>query len=156
MNTNQREVFFAVTPPGALLDNAAASCNVIDTKGYDTLDLYYYFGATDIAVASMGVTESDTKSNTTALTSGAAISGLTFGTAADIAGTTSSLPSSTADNSCVKCEIDLRGRKRYILPALTAGDGSTGTYVAIFALLKRPELDVVTASDRGFGQILRV
>lgn len=156
MNQSQSTKKLLVTPPAAIVDNAALSCNVIDTLGYDYLTIDFLVGATDIAVAVMKVQESDTKSNTTALTSGADITGLVFGTSTDIAGATSSLPSSTTDNSIVRCEIDLRKRKRYILPAATAGDGALGTYLAVTAELSKAEISPTSASDRGFGQVLRV
>lgn len=156
MNPGQHEVFFSVTPPNAVVDNAAYTCNVIDTAGYDKCDIYFYLGPTDIAMATLKVQESDVKSNTTALTGGADVTGLIFGTSNTIDGVASALPASTADNTCVKCEIDLKGRKRYLLPVATAGDGTTGTYLACFALLRRAEVSKDSMSDRGFGQILRV
>lgn len=157
MNTgSQREVLFGVTPPAAIVDNATLASNVIDTLGYDYCDIYCYRGATDIADVAMKVQESDTKSNTTALTSGADVTGLVFGTSTNIAGTTSSLPSSTSDNGIYKFEIDLKGRKRYLLPVVTHGDGSTGAFTVIWAALRKGELVTDTAAGRGFADILRV
>ena len=156
MHSAQRNVFFSVTPPAAIVDNASLACNVIDTLGYDYCEVFCYIGATDIATVALKVQESDTKSNTTALTSGADVTGLVYGTSTNIAGSTSSLPSSTADNTCVKFEIDLKGRKRYLLPVVTGGDGAAGTYYAVHALLSKAELLTDTAAGRGFGDILRV
>lgn len=156
MNPLQSTKTFVVTPPVAIVDNASWDCNVIDTLGYDYLTIDFILGFSDIAMAALKVQESDTKSNTTALTSGADITGLVFGTSTNIAGTTSSLPSSTADNTVVTCEIDCRKRKRYILPVATAGDGTSGTYLTILATLSRAEIAPTSASDRGRGQILRV
>lgn len=152
----QNNTFFSVTPPAAIVDNAALACNVIDTLGYDYCEVFVYHGATDIADVACKVQESDTKSNTTTLTSGADVTGLVYGTSTNIAGSTSSLPSSTADNTCHKFEIDLKGRKRYLLPAVTAGDGAAGTYFAIFALLSKAEVQPTSASGRGYADILRV
>lgn len=157
MQPSQRDYFFNVAPPAAIVDNAAVTCNVIDTLGYDRCDVFYIFGATDIATVSMGCTESDTKANTTTLTSGAAISGLTVGTATNIAGSTSALPTSTADNTCYKFEIKCGGpRKRYLLPAITCGDGAAGTYVTVVALLSKGEISADTATARNYNDILRV
>lgn len=156
MNPAQSVKLVSVTPPGAIVDDTAFACNVIDTQGYDYLALDFHIGFTDIAMATLKVQESDTKSNTTALTSGADITGLVFGTSANIAGTTSSLPSSTADDTIVRCEIDLRKRKRYILPVAVAGNGTSGTYLAIQATLSKAEVAPASASERGCGQILRV
>lgn len=156
MQHAQRNVFFWVTPPAAIVDNASLTCNVIDTLGYDYVEVFVGIGATDIATVACKVQESDTKSNTTTLTSGADVTGLVYGTSTNIAGSTSSLPSSTADNTCVKFEIDTRGRKRYLLPVVTGGDGTAGTYYAVWALLSKAELLTDTAAGRGYGDILRV
>lgn len=153
----QNNTWFNVASPAAIVDNASVACNVIDTKGYDYCEIFCQIGATDIATVALKVQESDTKSNTTTLTSGADVTGLVYGTSSNIAGSTSSLPSSTADNTCYKFEIDLRGgRKRYLLPVLTGGDGAAGTYYSVFALLSRAEVQPTSASDRGYGDILRV
>lgn len=156
MMNAQNNVFFSVAPPAALVDNAAVTCNVIDTKGYDYCEVFCYIGATDIATVALKVQESDTKSNTTTLTSGADVTGLVYGTSNNIAGSASTLPSSTADNTCYKFEIDTRYRKRYLLPVLTGGDGAAGTYYSVFALLTKAEIQPTTASARGYGDILRV
>lgn len=156
MNSQQQTKKFLVTSPAAIVDNASWTCNVIDTLGYDYCDIDILLGATDIAMATLKVQESDTKSNTTALTSGADVTGLVFGTSTDIDGTTSSVPSSTSDNTIVRCEIDCRKRKRYLLLVATGGDGSQGAYMASLATLSRAEVAPVSASDRGCGQILRV
>lgn len=155
MQSAQQTKLFSVVPPGAIVDNASYTANVIDTLGYDYCVITCYVGATDIAMTALKVQESDTKSNTTTLTSGADVTGLVFGTSSDIAGSTSSLPSSTADNTFLRFEIDCRKRKRYLLPVATAGDGTTGTYMACWAELSRAEIAPVSASDRGCGQILR-
>lgn len=156
MRHAQNNVFFSVAPPAAIVDNTSVTCNVIDTAGYDYCEVWCYLGATDIATVALKVQESDTKSNTTTLTSGADVTGLVFGTSSNIAGSTSALPSSTADNNCYKFEIDLKGRKRYLLPVVTGGDGTNGTYYTLWATLSKAETGPVTASGRGFGDILRV
>lgn len=156
MNAEQSTKLVSVVPPGAIVDDAGFTANVIDTIGYDFLAINFHIGATDIAMAALKIQESDVKSNTTALTDGTDIPGLVFGTSPNIDGTTSALPSSTADNSIVRCEIDLRGRKRYILPVATAGNGSSGTFMEAQATLSRHKISPVSAADRGCGQILRV
>jgi hypothetical protein len=129
---------------------------VIDTQGWDYAEINVYIGATDIATVALKVQESDTKSNTTTLTSGADVTGLVYGTSTNIAGSTSSLPSSTADNSCYRFEVDLRGRKRYLLPVITGGDGAAGTYYCCWCELSRGDVVTDSASGRGYGDILRV
>lgn len=152
----QKRKWLSVTPPAAIVDDASLVCNVIDTLGYDYCQIYCYIGATDIATVALKVQESETKSNTTALTSGADVTGLVYGTSANIAGSTSALPSATDDNKCFMFEIDCRTRKRYLLPVVTGGDGAAGTYYAVWAELSSGEAAPVTASDRGCGDILRV
>lgn len=149
--------FFNVVPPQAVVNNAAYTCNVIDTAGYDYCTIVVTTGATDAAYTVFKVQESDTKSNTTALTSGADVTGLVFGTSADIAGNTSALPSSTSDNKVYLFEVDCRGRKRYLLPAFTVGGaGTTGAFLSCTAILSRAKTVPVTAADRNVGDILRV
>src|SRR5689334_4585204 len=101
----QNDTFFSITPPAAIYDNAGLSCNVIDTKGYDYCRIFLYLGATDIVHVALKVQESETKSNTTALTTGVDVTGLVFGTSTNIAGSTSALPTSTADNNCYCFDI---------------------------------------------------
>lgn len=156
MNHEQGTKKFLVTAPAAIVDNASWTCNVIDTQGYDYCSIDILLGATDIAMAALKVQESDTKSNTTALTSGADVTGLVFGTSTDIDGNTSSLPSSTTDNTVVRVEVDCRKRKRYLLLVATGGDGAAGAYMASVATLSRAEIVPVSATNRGCGQILRV
>lgn len=156
MQNLQNVTYFHVTPPAAIVDNATVVSNVIDTKGYDYCSIVVSRGATDILDVALKVQESDVKSNTTALTGGADVTGLVFGTSTNIAGSTSALPTSTADNNVYVFEIDLKGRKRYLLPVITHGDGTAGAYSHCLALLSKAEIQPVTASARGCGDILRV
>lgn len=152
----QNNNWFIVTPPAVIVDNAAVTCNVIDCLGYDYAQIAVIIGATDIATVTLKVQESDTKSNTTALTSGVDVTGLVYGTSNNIAGSASALPLSTADNTVQLFEIDLRKRKRYLLPAVTGGDGAAGTYYTVVAVLSRAEDLITTAAGRGCADILRV
>lgn len=152
----QSPTVFVVTAPGALVDNNSLTCNVIDTKGYDYCEVEVILGATDVAATAMKIQESDTKSSATALTSGADVTGLVYGTSTDIAGSTSALPSATDDNKVFKFEIDCRGRKRYLLPVVTGGDGTSGAYYTVIARLSKAEIQPTSASARGYGNILRV
>jgi hypothetical protein len=143
--------FVSVTPPAAIKDNAAWTCAEIDTQGYDYLTVIAYLGATDIAMAALQVTEADVSA-----TSHAAVTGLVYGTSTNIAGATSALPTADDDNKAFAFEVDLRGRKRYLQLGATAGDGSSGSFLAAFALLWKADQTPVTAAARGFGDILRV
>lgn len=146
----------SVTPPGAIVDNAALTTNVIDTQGFRFCRIVVHQGATDIAVAAMKVQEADAASDATTLTSGADITGTVFGTATNDAGSTSALPSATDDNKFQTWEIDLRGRKRYLKPVITGGDGSAGSYFTVWAELYRGEQVPTTAAQKGVDENLRV
>lgn len=151
MNPAQTYKFVSVTPPAAIVDNAAYTTAEIDTVGYDYATILCYLGATDIAMAALAVTESDTSGS-----GHANVTGLVYGTSTDISGATSALPSATDDNGCFAFEIDLRGRKRYLDVTATAGDGTLGTFLTVAALLWRGDELQQTASARGLSNILRV
>lgn len=122
--------------PGAIVDNASWTFNEIDTLGYDYLTVYFNIGATDIAIAALQLTESDTSGS-----GHANITGATFST----------LPSATDDNEVWAIELDLRGRKRYIDATVTAGNGTNGTYMSALAVLSRSGGNTESATERGLG-----
>jgi hypothetical protein len=141
----------SVTPPAAKADDASFTTAEIDTRGFDRLAIIVYLGDTDIAMAALKVTESDTTGS-----GHTDITGLVYGTSTGIDGAASALPSATDDNKFFAFELDLRGRKRFIDVTATAGNGSTGTYAAIFALGFSREENLQSAANRGFANILRV
>ena len=151
MNPAQNFKFVSVTPPAAIVDNASYTTAEIDTQGYDYATIICYLGASDIAMTALAVTESDTTGS-----GHANVTGLVYGTSADIAGSTSALPSATDDNTAFAFEIDLRGRKRFLDLTATAGDGTAGTFATMFAILWRGDEQLQSASARGFANILRV
>lgn len=140
-----------ITPPAAIIDNAAVTTAAVDTLGYTVCEIFVYLGATDIALTALKLQECDTSGGTYV-----DIDGTVYGTDADISGATSTLPSATDDNKFFKFEVDLKGRKRYIDLNATVGDGTTGAFVTAFAILSAPSEMALTASDRGYGNILRV
>lgn len=144
-NELQATKWVSVTPPAAIVDNAAYTTTEIDTLGFDYCTVAVYIGATDIAMAACKVQESDT--------SGSGFADIDLlDTDGDISasGTAATLPTATDDNKFVLFEIDLRGRKRYLDLSITAGDGTSGTFAAAFAILSRGSTSPgnVTA-DRG-------
>lgn len=149
--------------PTALVNNASVVGQVIDTQGFEYLEVYVQLGATDIALTALKLQESDVKASATSLTGGTDISaantgttGTVFGTDAKDTGAASVLPSATDDFSIYKFEVDLRGRKRYILPVVTVGNGATGAYVAAIAELSRGAQVPTTAAEKGVAQLMRV
>lgn len=150
MNQLQNTKLVSITPPAAIVDNASYTTSSIDTQGFDYLQVVVYLGATDIAMTALKLQESDTDG------SYGDVTGLVFGTSANIAGSTSTLPSATDDNKFFVFDVDLRGRKRYFDLVATAGDGAAGTFLTAFAILSRGKDQPVTAAERGASQILRV
>jgi hypothetical protein len=142
LNTQNQKVVL-VTPPAAILDNASAVTNSIDTLGFDYLNVYVALGATDIAVAALKLQSSDTD-----------------GSYADVTGanyaTDGTLPSATDDNKVFAFHVDLLGQKRFFDLVATAGDGSTGTFVTAWAVLSRGKATPNSASERGLAQELFV
>lgn len=145
------EKIVLITPPAAIVDNAAFGTTTIDTYGFRHCSIYVILGALDIAVGALKVQESDA-SNMSGATD---VPGTVVGTDTTDVGGASALPSATADNTVQKFEIDLRGRKRYLDLHLTGGDGTAGTYACVFALLKRGEQSPTTAAEKGCAQVMR-
>lgn len=155
MNPVQHKIV-RVTSPAAIVDNASLSCLAVDRKGFDFARYVFYFGSMDIAVTALKVQESDTLTDSTTLASAADVTGAIYGTSANDAGGTSTLPSATDDNKFFTVEIDLKGRKRYLNPVVTLGDGAAGTYVAAWCELYRGENVPTSATQKGVSQNLRV
>lgn len=155
MNSNQNTKKVIVTAPGALAKNGSLTCNVIDTAGYDSVSIDVVLGTTDVAITALKIQESDAKSSATALTSGADVTGLVWGTSNNIAGSASTLPASTDGTKIFRFEVDTRYRKRYLLPVVTVANGTNGAYVTLVAELSRAETSPVVAADRGCAEIVR-
>lgn len=151
MNPLQDTKVVNITPPAAIVDNSAFTTAEIDTKNWDFCQIFVFIGATDIALTVLQVTEADVSA-----TNHAAITGTVVGTAANIDGATSALPGAGDDNKFVIFDIDLRGRKRYLDLNVTIGDGSTGGFVAAWALLSRGKEAPVSMAERGALLVMRV
>jgi hypothetical protein len=143
-----------VLPPAAIVNTASYPCNVIDTWRADYLKVDVILGALDIALTVLKLQESDTKASATTLTSGTDITASIFGTANNDTGVASTLPSATDDTHVFSFFVDLRGHKRYILPVITIGTGSTGGYCCVLATLLRNAEGPRLASDAGYTQRL--
>jgi hypothetical protein len=150
MNQLMNTKYFSVTPPAAVKDNAAFTTAEIDTAGWDFCQIVCYIGATDIAMAVLQVTETDTTGS-----GQVAITGTIVGTDKNIDGAVSALPSADADNTFVIFDIDLRGRKRFLDLNATAGDGSAGTFLAAWAVLSRGKEAPTSMAERGASLVMR-
>ena len=144
MNEAMNVKYVPVINPGAIVDNASFTCAEIDTMGFGYVQFLFQFGATDIAMAALKLTESDTSG-----------SGFTDVDGADYS-TDSTLPSATTDNKIYAINVATKARKRYLKPVATAGDGSTGTYLSAIAVLSRPSESPTSATGRGFAAELTV
>jgi hypothetical protein len=119
--------------------------NVVDTAGYSYLTVVVSTGA------SSGLTVLKLREGEASNMSDAAdITGTVIGTALDIDGGTSTLPSASNDEIHV-INIDLRGRKRYIDVAATRG-GTTLT--SILGILSRAGEATNVLADRGVNTMV--
>lgn len=146
----QKCKFMQLVVPVAIVDDASWTSLVIDCNDWDYITLVIQLGATDIAMAALRVLESDDNSTNTNVT------GTIFGTAVDIDGTTTALPSAGDDNNIELFHLDLRKRKRYIQIVATAGDGSAGTYLSALAILSRGRIGPNTCAEMGAEHALIV
>jgi hypothetical protein len=130
--------FVSVTPPAAIVDNAAFTTAAVDTKGWKQVTFIVFLGALDIAIASAKVRHSDSSdmSNSSDLSTG---------------GTDFTLPIATDDNTVLQFNVDMRGRKRYVDLEITGGDGATGTFLSVIAELSRGETTPASAAGRGLS-----
>ena len=124
--------------PQARINNSAVTCASIDRRGFDYAVVRVTIGATDIGFTTFKLQESDDNSTFT-----------------DIGGADYSVspltpPSSSNSNTIWEWQVDLRGsRKRYLRPAITIGNGSSGAFVAAEAELFRAEQAPYNASTQG-------
>lgn len=142
---NQKTVI--VTPPAAIVDNAAFPTTAVDMRGYRFCTFEIILGALDIAVAVLKLRHSDDDGATDAYTD---IDGADY----SVDGT---LPSATADNGIVAIHVDMRGgKKRFLDLSFTGGDGAAGTFACVLARLSRGETFARSAADRGYAAELFV
>lgn len=129
-----------VTPPAAIKDNASFATTAVDTIGFGWVTFYISLGATDIALAALKLQES----NDSGMSGATDVSGGDYSVS-------STLPSANDDNKIFAIHVDCRGKKRYLDLVLTAGDGATGTFASVLAILGRPQISPSSATDRGLG-----
>jgi hypothetical protein len=90
MQNMQNVKTVGITPPAAIIDNAAATTASVDTKGFSKARIVVYLGALDIAVSAMKLRHSDDDSTYSD------ISG------ADFSVSPLTLPSATDDNHSLR------------------------------------------------------
>jgi hypothetical protein len=132
--------------PGVIVNTAAFAPLVLDTLGFDYVDIYVQLGFTDIALTVLKLMESDVEASATTLTSGTLVPGTDYSVSPQ------TLPASGSD-ALIAFHVNCTGaRKRYLLPAITIGTGSTGGYVVAWAVLSRGDIASSTAAQRGLSQ----
>lgn len=153
MNALQESKLVSITPPAARVDNAAVTTATIDTLGFNKLKVVVYLGDIDAAMTTLKLTESDDSG----MAGATDIPGAIYGTSTNPdTGTTSALPSASDDNKFFVFFVDLKGRKRYIDLAATAGDGAAGTFIAAYGELYDALTVPSTAAMRGAAANLKV
>lgn len=133
-------------------DNTSYTVTELDTLGYDELLYIVAFGNVPADVGALTLTESDSAGS-----GHANITASVIGTAADMDGTTSVLPTAAAgDGDVVMFQIDLRNRKRYIDATITAGNGGgTVTECAVIAILSKAKTGFDAAADYDAETVMR-
>ena len=128
--------------PQARINNSAVTCASIDRKGFDYAVIRVAIGATDIGFTTFKLQESDDNSTFTDITG------------ADFSVSPLTLPSSSNSNTIWEWQVDLRGsRKRYLRPAITIGNGSSGAFVSVTAELSRAEQAPYNATTQGLAGV---
>lgn len=144
---NQKIV--VLVEPQATLNNGSFTVNVLDTVGWDYVSIYVALGAMDAALTACKLNEADAKASATALTGGTLVPNSDY----SVSGT---LPTVAADaNNVVAWHVQLTaGRKRFLLPVITVGNGTNGAFVTVWATLSRAKQVPNTAALRGLQQDL--
>lgn len=141
MNEVQQTKMQIAIAPAAIVDDAAFTSNVIDKTdfpGCDYLEFVGVIGATDVAMATLKVMESDTKTDATTL----------GGTPAEVKDS-STKPGATDDNKLFVFGVDLKAsRERYLQLQATAGDGTSGTFLSAIVIGRRLSEASHRAADR--------
>jgi len=142
MNSLQNCKFVNVTPPAAIVNNAAFTTATLDTKGFKKVTWLIVLGALDIALSALKLQQSDDSG----MSGAADVSG------ADFSVSPLTLPAATDDNHLFAIFADNRGKKRYQDLSVTMGSGSTGGFVNVIAILHDGETVPSTAALRGLTQ----
>ena len=151
MNELQHCKYVSAIKPAAILDNASASADVIDARGFDFVSIVVQLGATDIAMTALKVQDCATSGGVYA-----DITGATFAGGSGLGGATLALPSGTDDGQTCVFMIDMRGKEPFLKVVATFGDGSSGGYIAGVAVLGRGKVPPFTSSTIADGDVCLV
>lgn len=146
MYQNQDTKFVQVFEPVAIVNNGSwtqATPGYVDTQGFHSVLYLFNFGAMDIAMGVLKVTECDT--------SGGSYTDIPL---ADFSVSPLTLPSATDDHHIFAARIPVNGlRKRYQKVTATGGNGSLGTFMSAVAILGNAEASPYDATTQGFTQL---
>jgi hypothetical protein len=142
MNNLQTVKTVQITPPQAIVDNAAFTTATVDTRGFSKARVLVSLGALDIALTVFKLRQGDASN----------MSDATDVSGADFSVSPLTLPSATADNTLYSIYVDLRGKKRYLDLSLTGGDGATGTFATVTVDLYGAAEAPNSAAERGNAQ----
>ncbi len=138
----QETKVFAVIPPAAIKDDAAFASLVLDKNDFDGADYVEFIGmigATDVALATLRVMESDTISDAT-----------TLGGSPVLVKDSTTKPGALDDDKVFVFGLDLsKSRARYLQLQATAGNGTAGTFLSAIAIASRPREAGSSAARRG-------
>lgn len=126
--------------PQARLNNTAVTCASVDRSGFDYAVVRVAIGATDIGLTVFKLQEADDNSTFTDIVG------------ADFSVSPLTLPSASNGDTLWEWQVDLRGgRKRYLRPAITVGNGSQGAYLSATVELFRAEQAPFTNASEGLA-----
>jgi len=145
MVDTQGNKYVNVCAPDGLHDNTSLtilSPGYVDTFGFHQITYILQLGATDIALTAFKLTECDTTGGSYTDVSGA-----------DFSVSPLTLPTATDDNHLFGIFCAVSGvRKRYQKLVVTFGDGSSGGYGSVLAILSNPDNAPYNATTRGLTQ----
>ena len=137
--------------PAAIIDNASATADVIDCRGFDFALINIQLGATDIALTALKVQQCSTSGGVYA-----DITGATFAGGTGYNGATLALPSATDDGQVCPFMIDMRGKEPFLKVVATFGDGTSGGFIAGVAVLGYGKLPPTSSTGIADGDVCLV
>ena len=137
--------------PAAIIDNASATADVIDCRGFDFALINIQLGATDIALTALKVQQCSTSGGVYA-----DITGATFAGGTGYNGATLALPSATDDGQVCPFMIDMRGKEPFLKVVATFGDGTSGGFIAGVAVLGYGKLPPASSTGIADGDVCLV
>ena len=151
MNSLQQAKFVAAIKPAAIIDDASATAEAIDTRGWDYATIIVQLGATDIAMTALKVQNSATSGG-----SYVDIAGATFDAGTGMGGAVLALPSATDDGQTCVFQIDMRNKDPFLKVVATFGNGSAGGFIAAVCVLSRGKIGPVLSTEAADGDVCRV